>query len=567
MPKDSIVVLGVHDGHNAGVSLIKDGKVLVAVNEERYTNIKNYSGIPRNSIQNIFQISQVSSSEITAIAIGGLLRTTAPLVEEESLKLKLYRKLGPILKSHKMTSLYVKFLHKRRKMKELNKIFQSLNIHEKPVYFVEHHLAHAACAFYQRPWKDDTLILTLDGAGDGLSATVSVGTTEGIKRIASTTSYHSISNNMYSEITGYLGLKRWEHEYKIMGMAPYGRSEFVANIFRKYFSLNPKNRLEFKNMLGAMGDYVQPKFRKLLAEHRFDNIAAACQLHFESLMKKWVNNAIIETDLHKIACSGGSFLNVKANKEIRELDQVTDVFFYPVCDDSGISTGAALSIYNQLCEIDGKKPNISPLSDLYLGREFEEKKIKNTIEKSSKLNFTYNDEIEETIAEELNQGKIIAIFNGREEFGPRALGNRSIVAKADDLAVIRKINFAIKQRDFWMPFAPSIIEEDADKYLINARPARYMIEAFSTNPEAKEIIAGLHPYDSTARPQTVNEWNNNWLKILTIFKELSGYSGILNTSYNLHGFPIVGTPEVAIKTFLKSGLDILAIGNFIVKKC
>jgi len=183
------------------------------------------------------------------------------------------------------------------------------------------------------------------------------------------------------------------------------------------------------------------------------------------------------------------------------------------------------------------------------------------IEKSEKY-----DGIEEVVGELLTKGKIVARFNGRVEWGPRALGNRSILADPRDFRVVRKLNSAIKQRDFWMPFAPTILEERMNEYLVNARPARYMILAFNTTEKRDEIIAAIHPQDFTARPQTLNDWNPSYRKVIERFEEETGVGGILNTSFNLHGYPIVGTPELAIWTFKNSGLEYLAIGNYLVKK-
>jgi carbamoyltransferase len=176
------------------------------------------------------------------------------------------------------------------------------------------------------------------------------------------------------------------------------------------------------------------------------------------------------------------------------------------------------------------------------------------------------DGIEEVVGELLAKGEIVARFNGRVEWGPRALGNRSILADPRDFRVVRKLNSAIKQRDFWMPFAPTILEERMHEYLVNARPARYMILAFDTTEKRDEIIAAIHPQDFTARPQTLNEWNPSYRKILKTFEKITGVGAILNTSFNLHGYPIVGTPELAIWTFKNSGLKYLAIGNYLIKK-
>jgi carbamoyltransferase len=563
---EGVTVLGVNDGHNAGAALIKDGKVLAAIQEERLRNIKNYSGVPGLAIKKVFEISRLSPSELDIIAIVSLNRTYAPL-KETPLKVKLFEKLSPFVHSHAFSKFYVNLLHRFRSMKELNNVFKELDILEKETVFIEHHLAHAACAYYQRPWDGETLILTLDGAGDGLSATVNIGDNFDIDRIASSTYYDSLGNAFYSEITAYLGLKRWEHEFKCMGMAPYGKAEYCLDKMRRLIRINPKKPLEFQNISRACNTQVQKKLRKLLAGQRFDNIAAAAQRHFEDLVVQWVKNCIEETGIHSLACSGGSFLNVKANKLIREMGEVEEAFFYPASDDGGTPVGAALEAYYRFCEREGTKPEKHELRDLYFGNEFGNEDIKHVLKDRGWFEKAeYLDEIDIEVANLVSKGKIIARFNGRGEWGPRALGSRSILADPHDLKVIRKLNFAIKMRDFWMPFAPSILESRMNDYLMGAKPARYMIEAFDTTEKAKDIIAGLHPYDRTARPQTVNDWDPGYRRLLEEFEDLTGIGGILNTSFNLHGWPIVGSPEQALWTFENSGLDGVAIGNYLVTK-
>ncbi len=563
--KRSVIVLGVHDGHNAGAALVRDGEVIAAIQEERLVNIKNYSGIPVQAIRTVFDISGIQPSQVDVIAIGCLVRATAPIKEEETWRVRLFKKAAPLLRSHAATHLLVRTFHRFRRMDELKAVLEEMGIGDKEIVFIEHHTTHAACAYYQRPWEDETLVLTLDGAGDGISATVNVGSGFSIRRIASTTYYDSPGNNLYSEITGYLGMKRWEHEYKVMGLAPYGQPDYCMDQMRRIVRINPRKPLEFQNTLGAYSTEVQRKLQRLLAGQRFDNIAAACQKYFEELVTQWVRNAVQATGLRKVACSGGMFLNVKANKLIREMPEVDDVFFYPAADDGGTPVGAALEAYYRYCEREGIEPQRVPLADLYYGREWSDEEIEEALAEANWRGQAEKvDPIEEVIADLLAQGKIIARFHGRDEWGPRALGSRSIMADPRDLRIIRRLNFAIKHRDFWMPFAPSILEEDMDVYLKDARPARYMIEAFDTTERAEDIIAALHPYDRTARPQTVNGWDAGWQRIIERFRERTGVSGILNTSFNLHGYPIVGSPQVALWTFENSALDGLAIGNWLV---
>jgi carbamoyltransferase len=336
---------------------------------------------------------------------------------------------------------------------------------------------------------------------------------------------------------------------------------------RNLVRINPNKQLEFQNTSGAYFSQIQPILRKKLKEQRFDNIAAACQVYFEELVAQWVKNCIRETGIRKLACAGGAFLNVKANKVIREMEEVDDVFFYPAPDDGGMPVGAALEAYYRFCDREGVAPRRSKLSDIYYGAEYDDDYIKYALEKNGWLaKASHIQDIEGDVAELVSRGKIIARFAGRDEWGPRALGNRSILADPRDLRVIRKINFAIKFRDFWMPFAPSILEERAADYLLEYKPSPYMIEAFDTTDKAQEIIAGLHPMDQTARPQTVNEWNPGYRRLIAGFHHITGVGGVLNTSFNLHGYPIVGTPEIALNTLNNSDLDGLAIGNWLILK-
>lgn len=563
--KLSVIILGIHDGHNAGAALIKDGEVLAAINEERLTNIKNYSGAPVLAIKKVFDIAKVNPQDINLIAVASFLRLDDPVKVEGNKLHFLAEYLAPLMHQKWFIKVSVQILHKFRKIKGIIDVLNELNIADKKINFIEHHLAHAACAYYQRPWNDKTLILTLDGMGDGLSATVNIGSNSNIKRIAETSFYDSLGNNLYSEITAFLGMKRWEHEYKIMGLAPYGKADGVIDILRKVVRINPQKPLEFENISGHYLKKMQVFYQRALSGYRFDNIAAATQKHFEELVIEWVKNSIQETRIHKLVCAGGSFLNVKVNKLIRELDEVDEVFFYPAAEDGGSAVGAALEGYYRYCQKNNILPKKVNIAHVYYGQLFSQAQIDEFI-KSNKLKRFAKKVSYEEVAKLLASGKIIARFSGRDEWGSRALGNRSIMADPRNLQVIRKINFAIKQRDFWMPFAPAVLEEDQKKYFKKSRFAPYMIEAFDTKEYAKEITAGLHPYDLTARPQTVNNWNPGWQAIIREFKKLTGVGGILNTSFNLHGYPLVGNLETALWTFRNSGLDGVLLEDWLIEK-
>ncbi|MBN2566809.1 hypothetical protein JXB02_01830 [Candidatus Woesearchaeota archaeon] len=562
-----VVVLGINDGHNAGAALVRDGAVVAAVQEERLNNTKNYSGVPKRAIHEVYRIAKVHPHDTDVIAMVSLNRTYAPL-KEMPFRVKAFLRLSPFIHSHAFVRWYVAFLHRFRPMREVHDELQRLGILDKELVFVDHQSCHAACAHHSMPARKKNLVLTSDGAGDGLSSTVSVGDGSDIRRIASSTYYDSLGNVLYSEVTGYLGLKRWEHEYKVMGMAPYGKAEHCIEKMRKVIRINPRRPLEFQNTIGAVDQYVERKFMRLFLGERFDNLSAACQQHFEDLMEQWVRNAIRKTGIHDVVGAGGLFLNVKANKVIREMEEVDSTFFYPAADDGGTPVGAALKAYNDHCRRRGIKPRQVEIGPVYYGQEYDNDAVKETLKRTGWLKKAqYIDDIDGHVGDLLAKGHIVARCTGRVEWGPRALGNRSILADARDLKKIRDINFAIKKRDFWMPFAVSILDERKGRYLVGPKKSPYMIEAFDTTDARDEILAGTHPFDLTARPQTVEKaWSPGYHRILTAFEDQTGVGGLLNTSFNLHGSPLVGSPEVALKTMQDSGLTLLAMGNWLVTK-
>jgi carbamoyltransferase len=578
MVKREVVVLGINDGHDAGAALIKDGNVVAAVQEERLNNIKHYAGIPEKSINEVFKISKIHPFAVSLVV---LVSYDPPGQEDlNAFSTKLLLKLGPLLHSKPYIKVYSSYKKLRRNVKGIMKCLEKLELTSVEITIIEHQKAHASAAYRSSPWgyhnhqnNGQTLILTADGSGDGLSSTVNIGTVGEIVRIASSSYYDSLGNAFYTEITRYLGLKPWDHENKVMGLAPYGKASHCIQKMREIINIDKRNPLVFKNRIGCVGIYVQPKLRKLLANQRFDNIAAAAQQHLEELVKSWVLSAVKSTGVKRLALAGGIFLNVKLNKLLRETEDIEEIFIYPAPDDEGNAVGAALEGYFEYCRREGIKPNHVPISQTYYGPTFENEEIKFMLKNRLDNNhwkYDYYDDIDSLAGELLTKGKIIARCSGRLEWGPRALGNRSIIADPRDSGVIHKINFAIKQRDFWMPFAPSILEERTKDYLTVDEFAPYMIMAFDTvaSKDGKnEIPAVVHPYDNTCRPQTVREsWNKSYYNLMEAFESMSGIGAVLNTSFNLHGFPMVGTPEMAIWTFSNSKLDALVLGNYLISK-
>jgi carbamoyltransferase len=382
--------------------------------------------------------------------------------------------------------------------------------------------------------------------------------------LSMTPKYHSPAAGLYSAITAYLGLKPYEHEYKVMGMSPYGQSKYCIDILRPSFSVQG---LEFRNHTGHFGLNLARYFHRRLYRQRFDNVCAATQELFEELMVTWVKNAIQVTGVPHVCAAGGAFLNVKANQKIRELPEVQSLSVYPASDDGGTPVGAAILGTLTWAQRHNQPALLDLPRTMHLGLKFTETQIEQAILRAGlplqRMSHPARDQ-----AAILAQGLILARFQGREELGPRALGNRSIVADPRDLKMIRKLNFAIKQRDFWMPFAASILEEDMPRYIQGTSPAPYyMIESFPTTPLGfHDLIAGIHPFDRTIRPQVVNDIYPEYREMIQEFKMITGVGGVLNTSFNLHGFPIVGTPDIAIETYQRSAIDALAIGPFLLRK-
>ena len=574
MKNDQRIILGIHVGHDSGAALIQDGRILAAISEERIRNIKHYNGTPTKSILEVLNIAKIHPSQVTTLAIAGLKSQIHKTSQFSHLLLSdVFLDWSCLNSNSKGLEHFVSHNSHLNILNEVKKSIVKIGINVKEIVFVEHHLAHAATAYYLSPWNfdEEILIFTADGSGDGISSTISIAHKGEINRLKDSVSsyYDSVGLILYSNITTFLGMDGDFDHYKVMGLAPYGKSEKCIEVMKNMIDVDITNPLKFTNLVGPHGIPSQAILRKILSDQRFDNIAAACQSWFEKLITNWVRAGIKETGLRKIACAGGDFMNVKTNKLILEMEEVDDVFFCPAAGDEGLAVGSALQAYFELSIQDSQIPSKTPLNDIYFGTSFSNEQIEKTLREENLLSDAqFIDDIDKEVGELLSkEDNIIARFNGQMEWGPRGLGNRSILANPSNLEITRKLNHAIKMRDFWMPFGPSILHDRKDDYLINGRHSPYMIMAFDTTNNRKDITAAIHPFDLTCRPQTVSsEQNLEYTNVLKSFESKTGIGGILNTSFNLHGFPIVFNPEIAISTFKNSALDYLAIGNYLIKK-
>lgn len=566
-------ILGIHDGHNSGATLVSNGRVVASVCEERLTRKKNEVGYPRRSIEDVLRIAGVDATELTEVVYASNFMHS----REHLLDITTWYPVGLAeqRKAETAPNDYQKVIFQQRRSERIADVADHLGIDAGRVSFVEHHLAHLTAAYYTAPGlapDQPVLGLTCDGAGDGLCATVSVCKGNEIDRIAATDRHASLGK-IYSRATFLMGMTPWEHEYKLMGLAPYadpGRVDRAADPLRALLKFS-HDGLSFERTGELSTNFCYEYLRDAFERTRFDTIAGAVQLVTEEMLVDWVKNAVAATGIGDIVCGGGVFMNVKANMLIAQLPEVRSMYVMPSAGDESLSIGAAL--YRHYQATGQRDRSESCLEDLYLGGDFsdqdEEQAISDARREADFDVYRPND-LNAAIADLVADGKIVALSRGRMEWGARALGNRSIVTSADNWRQVDVINRAIKMRDFWMPFAPSIKEDAAPRYFDDPKELHpwFMTFGFPARPDGYEdIVAGSHPRDQTLRPQVVTRRANpNYHAVIDEFETRTGRGAVLNTSFNLHGEPIVYSPADALRVLRLSGLNHLALGHHLVSK-
>ncbi len=571
-----MLTLGIHDGHTATAALLKDGKIIAAISEERINGIKEWGGFPKKSIIECMKIAGVSPEEIDGVGVVGILPPTIPSKYDTPPFFKKLFGFGThfLPESFLNSSNWVKFAQKIGISKNRNRAIEEglkkLKI-EAPTFYFDHHKLHAATGYYFSPFcREKTAVITCDGSGDAICASVYIAEGNLLKKVVQISTYNSLGE-FYTQITRYLGMKPMSHEYKVMGLAPYSSEKYgdeVYEKFKNYFEVVDGDFPRFINKSGCWKYQYIAKFKRDLIFKRFDNIAYGAQKLIEEVLSEWISKVLKRLKIGRVVLSGGVFMNVKANYKILRLSEIEELFIFPSCGDESLPFGASALAALKL----GWKDNFIPVIDLYFGGELEDSEIEKVCESAREEGFFVyeREDINGFVAKKLSEGDIVGRCVGRMEWGARALGNRSILADASKEGVIRRINEAIKKRDFWMPFAPSILEEDFNRYIevIKGYEPYYMIMAFPTKDEAKkDLKAALHPYDDTARPQMVKkDFNSDYYDLILKFKKITGKGGILNTSFNLHGYPIVYRAVDAYHTFKNSGLNGLLLKNLYISK-
>lgn len=585
-------ILAVHYGHDSTVVLIQDGVLVEAMSEERLSRFKKYSGFPHLSLAYIkdkyalLDIEDVYLS--TRQNLGYMLLTS-----KDNEAIRQYKRHTQKFFTSAVISRYpllntlrdwrrswLRFYGKHMEQKsglEAKRLLAE-KFPDARLHFIDHHEAHAWSSVGFFP-KDDIrrLIFTLDGEGDSLSGSINLFE-NGELTVKHTFPDINSLGYLYGSVVELLGMTRNEHEFKVMGLAPYAKKEAGERVYEElrewlWFDEDSMSIKTKYDMRGAVSHLLAHDFG---VRHRFDSLAYGIQKLTEEVVVQMVRVAIKKYDCPDIAIAGGVFMNVKANQRLAEMPEVKSLVVTPSCGDESLAIGAAVAGYS--LRHNGDLSGLAPIANLYLGSAYSDEDIKQAIDNypfTKQCAVTYFDSkgektIEQAIADLLARNSVVGRFKGRAEWGARALGNRSILANPSSRDNVKLINEMIKGRDFWMPFATSVMYEECDEYLVNPEGlfAPYMAITFATTERAhKEITAALHPYDLTSRPQMVTkEMNSEYHALIKSFHSLTGIGGVLNTSFNLHGEPNVEKPIDALKTFELSGLPHLAIGNYLVSK-
>ncbi len=589
-------ILGIHDGHNSSACLIVNGELITAIGEERLTRNKHQYGFPFKSIEKILKISNLTYKNIDKVCMST--KTLPPryfLTQRNSnFSIKDYwteqkEYWYPTLIEGKKACYTKIFNHHLNKDKfpydmklikdeddhegmwnaRKKHVCDYLNIREDKIDIHDHHKCHAAYGYCTSPLykKRPLLVFTIDGGGDNTNATISICDIKGEISEISRSSNCNIGR-LYRAMTLLLGMRPSDHEFKVMGLAAYNSEKYARSAYQVFEETLQVDGLGF--------DYkIKPKdhffyFKEKLEGERFDSIAFGLQKRTEELICNWVSNAIEKTNIKDIVISGGVSQNIKANQKILELEIVNSLYVPPGPGDESISIGAgflsSIKLNNKL-----QNTSLDIKFNPYCGSSYNDLEIKNFLSSLNKKNWYYKETNNKEIATLLSNGEIIARFSsGKMEFGARALGNRSILADPSNSQVIHYLNKLVKMRDFWMPFAPSILYERASEYLINKKNniSKYMAISYKSKELASNHLpAGLHPFDKTSRAQIVcKEDNEEYHSIIKEFEKITGIGALLNTSFNIHGEAIVESPRDAIKTLENSGLKYLYIGSYLVKK-
>ena len=589
-----MIVLGISDSHESHACIVRDGKLVAVMAEERLSRLKADMGYPYRSIDAVLKIAGVTPTEIDVVAFAGaqgnhfqrLFKMNALFSVKEWIR-QCREFWKPVLMEQQPLTAWDDFVQSRHvrdaedlrrdpyyafveraeqaspkewsrigNMVRMEAVERHLGIARENIRFYRHEDCHKIYGYDSWPKRGEpALVFTIEGGGDDSSATVSIAENGQIREVWKSNTVQL--GRLYRYVTLILGLKPAQHEYKVMGLAPYSTEYHGKRSLEFFRTIHRVEGTEIKNIQTIPDLYFS--VRDVLESERFDGIAWGLQTYLEEVLCEWVVNNINHYGIYNVVFSGGVAQNIKTCQKLNELPEVKEFWVGPISGDGSLGVGAAWLAHRQ----QGTTSLIGGLPTVYLGTEWDREAIDEALERHRLCDqhARVDQPTSEQVAAWIDQGYVVARFSGRMEFGQRALGNRSILADPRTHKSVECINQKIKFRDFWMPFTPSMLYEEVERLLENPKNvySPFMCMAFDLKTEFVDALpAVIHPADKTVRPQMLKrEDNPGYYDLIAAFKKLSGFGVVLNTSFNLHGDAIVESPDDAIQTFLKSDIDIL----------
>jgi len=557
-----MIILGINGNrreHNSAASILIDGRLIASVEEERMSRIKCDNAYPAGAIAEVLAIAGIRAEDVDAVALANLSRwDQKPALDRLFKRVAQLARQEPELKKFywkRQFERYVRVLRPRRKPDGV--------LGSKPMQTVEHHQAHAASAYYASPFGDERVgVITLDGAGDFSWGSVWVGEHGKLREVLHLPYLNSIGL-LYSSVTEYLGFIGGRHEGKVLGLAAFGNPEPFLSRLLAHTNASDWNAL-FDAKLARVTLRSGSEVLKALCEGLSrEDIAAGVQAYTEKMICAWVRELVGELKVGKLALAGGVFSNVKLNQRILALPGVENIYVHPNMGDGGLASGAAFEVYSRLKG--GLRPELAPV---YLGTEINRENALQALQKAG-VGYEEPENLAQIVGRLLADGKVVARADGKMEYGPRALGNRTVMAPCHDPSINQWLNRKFARTEF-MPFAPVILQEHAKEYFSDWKEeqitARFMTITYDASEIARKNIPAAVHVDGTARPQVIRrEDNPGYYDILREYHVITGVPSVINTSFNMHEEPIVRTAEEAIAAFQAAGLDALILGPFLVR--
>jgi len=551
-------ILGISCGyHDSAVCLTLNGKVISAVEEERFTGIKHDSSYPTKSIEWILSHNELTGNDISYVCF----------YEDPELKVDRVDKTSSLLsiKSYKVENYYKTIYNNFRK-----------DFPKSVIVSGNHHQSHIGYSYYTSPFNE-SIILSVDGVGEWETTSFAIGKGNSTKKFKSINFPHSLGM-LYSTITAFLGFQPNEGEYKVMGLAPYGDFSVYDKQFEqlyelywgeyrlnmKYFEFDKSDKIMFNSkMMKLFG--MDNRFPEDEIEQKHKDLAATLQYHYETILFNLLNYIQNETGITNLCLGGGCAYNGTANGKIKQKTKFENLWVPPAPSDAGSAIGVCLHFYYKNEQTKQRVINTNP----FLGPSYTDSQILDDISKFV-LNIGFSrlddDVLIDEVSKLINGGSVVGWFEGELEFGARALGHRSILANPTMLHMRDRVNQVVKKREGFRPFAPMVTYDDQSTYFDYTEDVPYMNQVVQVNEKYQKSLPSITHIDGSARIQTVRENNKRIYKLLKQFQKDSGFPILLNTSFNLKGQTMVNDPKTAIETFLKCDMDYLVLGNYLLRK-